>query len=46
MNETHEATIVGGGLGGLTTCIYLMRTEIDTVLLEKQMTGGAPLIAG
>jgi thioredoxin reductase (NADPH) len=43
MNELHEAVIIGGGPGGLTAGIYLMRAGIDAVLLEKQMTGGAPL---
>jgi thioredoxin reductase (NADPH) len=43
MNELHEAVIIGGGPGGLTAGIYLMRAGIDAVLLEKHMTGGAPL---
>jgi thioredoxin reductase (NADPH) len=43
MNELHEAVIIGGGPGGLTAGIYLMRAGIDAVLLEKQTTGGAPL---
>jgi thioredoxin reductase (NADPH) len=43
MNDSFEAVVVGGGPAGLTAGIYLMRAGIRTVLLEKQILGGAPL---
>ncbi len=43
MNDLYEAAIIGGGPAGLTAGIYLMRAGIRTVLLEKQLTGGAAL---
>lgn len=41
MSEFHEAIIIGGGPAGLTAGLYLMRAGIDTLLLEKAITGGA-----
>lgn len=43
MSESYEAVIVGGGPAGLTAGIYLRRAMIRTVLLEKQLLGGAPM---
>lgn len=43
MDDLYEAVIIGGGPAGLTAGIYLMRAGIRTVLLEKQLTGGAAL---
>ncbi len=43
MNTKYESIIIGGGPGGLTAGIYLMRSGISTILLEKNLTGGAPL---
>ena len=43
MNDSFEAIVVGGGPAGLTAGIYLMRAGIKTILLEKQLCGGAPM---
>jgi thioredoxin reductase (NADPH) len=43
MDDLYEAVIIGGGPAGLTAGIYLMRAGIRTVLLERQLTGGAAL---
>jgi thioredoxin reductase (NADPH) len=43
MNELFEAVIIGGGPAGLTAGIYLMRAGIKSILLEKQLLGGAPM---
>ena len=43
MDDLYEAVIIGGGPAGLTAGIYLMRAGIRTVLLEKQLAGGAAL---
>lgn len=41
--DAYEAVIIGGGPAGLTAGIYLMRAGIRTLLLEKQLLGGAPM---
>lgn len=43
MAEFHEAVIIGAGPAGLTAGIYLMRAGIDTLLLEKMVSGGTPV---
>ena len=43
MTESHEAIVIGGGPAGLTAGIYLMRAGIDTLLIEKIISGGTPL---
>ncbi len=43
MSDSYGAVIIGGGPAGLTAGIYLMRAGIRTMLLEKQMVGGAAL---
>ena len=43
VNDSYEAVIIGGGPAGLTAGIYLMRAGVGTMLLEKQMVGGAAL---
>jgi thioredoxin reductase (NADPH) len=43
MNDILEAVIIGGGPAGLTAGIYLMRAGIRSLLLEKQLLGGAPM---
>ena len=43
MSDSYEAVIIGGGPAGLTAGIYLMRAGIRTILLEKQLVGGAAL---
>jgi thioredoxin reductase (NADPH) len=44
MGEHYEAAVIGGGPAGLTAGIYLMRAGISTILLEKGILGGAPLM--
>jgi thioredoxin reductase (NADPH) len=41
--EFHDVIIIGGGPAGLTAGIYLMRAGIDAVLVERTLTGGAPV---
>lgn len=43
MSDVREAVVIGGGPAGLTAGIYLMRAGIKTLLLEKQLVGGAPV---
>ncbi|MCX7966294.1 MAG: thioredoxin-disulfide reductase [Syntrophorhabdaceae bacterium] len=43
MPAFHEAIVIGGGPAGLTAGLYLMRAGIDTLLLEKAITGGAAI---
>jgi len=43
MMDAYEAVVIGGGPAGLTAGIYLMRAGIRTLLLEKQLLGGAPM---
>ena len=40
MNENKNATIIGGGIGGLTTAIYLSRNGFDVTLFEKNAFPG------
>ncbi len=46
--KVHEVVIIGGGPAGLTAGLYLCRADVDTVLLDRELTGGqlimAPLI--
>ena len=43
MGDSYEALVIGGGPAGLTAGIYLMRAGLRTMLLEKQLVGGAAL---
>jgi thioredoxin reductase (NADPH) len=43
MDETYETIVLGGGPAGLTAGIYLVRAGIKTLVVEKQMIGGAPM---
>ena len=36
----HDLVIIGGGAAGLTAGIYACRYGLDTILLERLMTGG------
>ena len=46
--RVREVVIIGGGPAGLTAGLYLGRADVDTVLLDRELTGGqvitAPLI--
>ncbi len=35
MREGHEVIVVGGGIAGLTSAVYLARAGVDVLLLEK-----------
>ena len=37
--------IVGGGPAGLTAGLYLCRADVDTVLLDKELTGGQAIFS-
>jgi thioredoxin reductase (NADPH) len=43
MGKFYEAIIVGAGPAGLTAGIYLKRAGIDTLLVEKGISGGTPM---
>lgn len=40
--KVYDVVIIGGGPAGFTSGIYTAREKLDTVLLEKTMTGGIP----
>lgn len=39
-NDIYETIIIGGGPAGLTAGLYLSRSRINTLLLEKGLPGG------
>ena len=39
-----ELIVVGGGLAGLTSAIYSARALIDTLVIEKMLPGGQPVL--
>ena len=39
-DNTYDVVIVGGGAAGLTAGLYACRAGLNTVLLERMMTGG------
>jgi len=41
-DKIYDVVIIGGGPAGFTSAIYTAREKLDTVLLEKSMTGGIP----
>ena len=40
-NEVKPVVIIGGGVGALTSAIYLQRAGIDTLVIEGQTPGGS-----
>ena len=42
---SYDVVIVGGGAAGLTAALYSCRAGLNTVLLERMMTGGQVLNA-
>ncbi|MGC9363063.1 MAG: thioredoxin-disulfide reductase [Fidelibacterota bacterium] len=42
MDKVYDVVIIGGGPAGFTSSIYTAREKLDTLLLEKSMTGGIP----
>jgi len=43
-DKVYDVIAVGGGPAGLTAGLYLARARMDVVLIEKQLTGGAPAL--
>lgn len=41
--ETYEVAIIGGGPAGLTAGMYLRRSHIEAVLIERELPGGQPI---
>lgn len=41
-DKVYDVVIIGGGPAGFTSSIYTAREKLDTLLLEKSMTGGIP----
>ena len=39
-NNVYESIIVGGGPAGLTAGLYLSRYRVNTLLIEKGISGG------
>jgi len=42
--KIYDAIIIGGGSAGLTAGIYLSRARMNTLLIEKAMTGGQAVL--
>jgi thioredoxin reductase (NADPH) len=40
INQKYDVIIVGGGPAGLSAAIYTSRDRLDTLLIEKNLTGG------
>src|SRR5450756_876863 len=41
--QVRDVAIVGGGPAGLSAGLYLCRSNVDTVLFERELTGGQAL---
>lgn len=40
MNQIYDCIVIGAGVGGMTSAIYLKRAELNICLLEKGAPGG------
>ncbi len=40
MSESHDVVVIGGGVTGLSTCIYTLRNGLSTLLIEGTGLGG------
>lgn len=40
MNEIYDSIIIGAGISGMTSAIYLKRYNLNILLLEKEVPGG------
>lgn len=40
MQKTYDVVIIGAGIAGMTSAIYLKRANLDIVLLDKDAPGG------
>ncbi len=45
MDMEYQLIILGGGPAGLSAGIYAARNKLDTLLIEKAMTGGLAVYA-
>lgn len=43
--KTYDLIIIGGGPAGLSSAIFAHRLGLETIVLEKNITGGQPAIA-
>lgn len=43
--KAREVAIIGGGPAGLTAGLYLCRADVDTVMLDRELTGGQAILA-
>ena len=41
LGDTYESVVLGGGVGGLTSALYLSRAGLDPLVIEGQNPGGA-----
>jgi len=41
-DQIYDVVIIGGGPAGFTAGIYTAREKLETILLEKSLTGGIP----
>lgn len=40
MQKRYDTIIIGAGIAGMTTAIYLKRENLDVLMIEKEMPGG------
>ena len=40
MSESHDVVVIGGGVTGLSACIYTLRNGLSTLLIEGTGLGG------
>ncbi|MBU4489562.1 MAG: thioredoxin-disulfide reductase [Actinobacteria bacterium] len=43
--KAREVAIVGGGPAGLTAGLYLCRSDVDAVMLDRELTGGQAILS-
>ena len=40
MSEAHDVVVIGGGVTGLSACVYTLRNGLSTLLIEGTGLGG------